>query len=42
MRGVDAEGLDAVLKFFYSGTCNLDYTNVIQVRRGPTRAPGTR
>lgn len=31
MRGVDAGGLDTVLRFFYSGECRLDYTNVIPV-----------
>ncbi|GAX77190.1 hypothetical protein CEUSTIGMA_g4636.t1 [Chlamydomonas eustigma] len=31
VRGVDAAGLDAVLRFFYCGECNLDYRNVIPV-----------
>eukprot|EP00197_Chlamydomonas_leiostraca_P003311 CAMPEP_0202873212 /NCGR_PEP_ID=MMETSP1391-20130828/22833_1 /ASSEMBLY_ACC=CAM_ASM_000867 /TAXON_ID=1034604 /ORGANISM="Chlamydomonas leiostraca, Strain SAG 11-49" /LENGTH=457 /DNA_ID=CAMNT_0049554397 /DNA_START=143 /DNA_END=1513 /DNA_ORIENTATION=- len=31
VRGVDAEGLEAVLKFLYSGECNLDYKTVIPV-----------
>ncbi|KAG1660366.1 hypothetical protein FOA52_012659 [Chlamydomonas sp. UWO 241] len=31
VRGVDAVGLDTVLRFFYQGFCNLDYTNVIPV-----------
>ena len=31
VRGVDALGLDAVLRFFYSGECTLDYNNVVPI-----------
>eukprot|EP00798_Chlamydomonas_sp_ICE-L_P009810 gene9810-7698_t len=31
VRGVDPTGLESVLKFFYTGECNLDHTNVIPV-----------
>ena len=31
VRGVDPMGLESVLKFFYTGECNLDHTNVIPV-----------
>ena len=31
VRGVDAIGLDAVLRFFYTGECLLRYTNVIPI-----------
>ena len=31
MRGVDPMGLESVLKFFYTGECVLDHSNVIPV-----------
>jgi len=31
VRGVDALGLDAVLRYFYSGECSLNYSNVVAI-----------